>query len=301
MAGLVDTAPLPFAPWRQAALPLTKPLLLRQSRLPAALAYQLTPILLVTEWQGAKPYLPMCRWPRQYAASNTSSPSTLTSTEFFNEQLHLYPQSSTTAPDPTRPALYHWHSAVPASAASSVLEKRSRRLRSGLSTLPSTGLSNPFGSSIDVPTLGLDDEIYRRPPAATVSKLHNQKRAAIASNLSNLLLRATTVSQFYRQLSRANSLRGTSNPEDEEEVYEPSYGRPVASSKTENATQIQTPTRSLWIGNLDSSVTSEQLIHVFAPYGEIESLRLLPEKVRYRCKTEWPYNRFLIKFRNAVS
>ncbi|KAH9914803.1 uncharacterized protein B0H18DRAFT_1044000 [Fomitopsis serialis] len=43
---------------------------------------------------------------------------------------------------------------------------------------------------------------------------------------------------------------------------------------------MQTPTRSLWIGNLDSSATSEQLINVFAPYGAIESLRLLPEKVR---------------------
>jgi len=47
--------------------------------------------------------------------------------------------------------------------------------------------------------------------------------------------------------------------------------------------QTQTPTRSLWIGNLDSAVTSEQLIHVFAPYGAIESLRLLPEKV---CRSE---------------
>jgi protein JSN1 len=46
-------------------------------------------------------------------------------------------------------------------------------------------------------------------------------------------------------------------------------------------TQTQTPTRSLWIGNLDSSFTSEQLIHVFAHYGAIESLRLLPEKVRH--------------------
>jgi protein JSN1 len=53
------------------------------------------------------------------------------------------------------------------------------------------------------------------------------------------------------------------------------------SPKSENvSSQIQTPTRSLWIGNLDSAVTSEQLIHVFAPYGAIESLRLLPEKVR---------------------
>ncbi|KAM5539048.1 hypothetical protein V8D89_007271 [Ganoderma adspersum] len=53
----------------------------------------------------------------------------------------------------------------------------------------------------------------------------------------------------------------------------------AVSPKSENSsTQIQTPTRSLWIGNLDSSFTSEQLIHVFAPYGAIESLRLLPEK-----------------------
>ncbi|TFK26389.1 pumilio/RRM domain-containing protein [Coprinopsis marcescibilis] len=51
------------------------------------------------------------------------------------------------------------------------------------------------------------------------------------------------------------------------------------SPKSENQNnQAQTPTRSLWIGNLDSSVTSEQLIHIFAPYGAIESLRLLPEK-----------------------
>ncbi|KAI0340520.1 hypothetical protein BDW22DRAFT_1333919 [Trametopsis cervina] len=56
-------------------------------------------------------------------------------------------------------------------------------------------------------------------------------------------------------------------------------GRSVSPKSADNpASQIQTPTRSLWIGNLDSSVTSEQLIHVFAPYGAIESLRLLPEK-----------------------
>ncbi|KAF9227976.1 hypothetical protein BS17DRAFT_774557 [Gyrodon lividus] len=58
-----------------------------------------------------------------------------------------------------------------------------------------------------------------------------------------------------------------------------SQGRAVSpKSEAHNNSQIQTPTRSLWIGNLDSAVTSEQLIHVFAPYGAIESLRLLPEK-----------------------
>ncbi|TFK42882.1 hypothetical protein BDQ12DRAFT_758558 [Crucibulum laeve] len=59
----------------------------------------------------------------------------------------------------------------------------------------------------------------------------------------------------------------------------PSAQNRSLSPKSEGpSSQIQTPTRSLWIGNLDSAVTSEQLIHVFAPYGAIESLRLLPEK-----------------------
>ena len=59
----------------------------------------------------------------------------------------------------------------------------------------------------------------------------------------------------------------------------PTQTRAISPKSEGSSTQIQAPTRSLWIGNLDSSVTSEQLIHVFAPYGAIESLRLLPEKV----------------------
>ncbi|KAL1709861.1 hypothetical protein EV121DRAFT_276086 [Schizophyllum commune] len=54
--------------------------------------------------------------------------------------------------------------------------------------------------------------------------------------------------------------------------------RSVSPKSEPQSQQAQTPTRSLWIGNLDSAVTSEQLIHHFAPYGAIESLRLLPEK-----------------------
>ncbi|KAJ3564475.1 hypothetical protein NP233_g8268 [Leucocoprinus birnbaumii] len=59
---------------------------------------------------------------------------------------------------------------------------------------------------------------------------------------------------------------------------QPGQNRSISPKSEGQSSQMQTPTRSLWIGNLDSSVTSEQLIHVFAPYGAIESLRLLPEK-----------------------
>jgi protein JSN1 len=43
--------------------------------------------------------------------------------------------------------------------------------------------------------------------------------------------------------------------------------------------QGQQPTRSLWLGNLDVMTTTNDLMQVFAQYGTIESLRLLPEKV----------------------
>lgn len=40
----------------------------------------------------------------------------------------------------------------------------------------------------------------------------------------------------------------------------------------------QTPTRSLWIGNLDPSLGLENLITLFSQYGPIENIRLLPER-----------------------
>jgi protein JSN1 len=40
----------------------------------------------------------------------------------------------------------------------------------------------------------------------------------------------------------------------------------------------QVPTRSLWLGNLDPEITTQELMHIFHAYGAIESLRLLPDK-----------------------
>lgn len=40
----------------------------------------------------------------------------------------------------------------------------------------------------------------------------------------------------------------------------------------------QVATRSLWVGNIDQTVTIELLTQVFSAYGPIESVRLLVEK-----------------------
>jgi protein JSN1 len=47
------------------------------------------------------------------------------------------------------------------------------------------------------------------------------------------------------------------------------------------AGMMQQPSRSLWIGNFDPSTTAQELMNVFAVYGPIESLRLLPDKVGF--------------------
>ncbi|KAJ1985412.1 hypothetical protein H4R34_000066 [Dimargaris verticillata] len=38
------------------------------------------------------------------------------------------------------------------------------------------------------------------------------------------------------------------------------------------------PTRSLWVGNVDPGLTTADLMTYFSPFGQIESLRLLPDK-----------------------
>jgi RNA recognition motif-containing protein len=40
----------------------------------------------------------------------------------------------------------------------------------------------------------------------------------------------------------------------------------------------QTPTRSLWIGNLDRKWTLDDLTTLFSPFGPIETIRLLSDR-----------------------
>jgi protein JSN1 len=60
----------------------------------------------------------------------------------------------------------------------------------------------------------------------------------------------------------------------------PPGSRPRSPEKVSMSPPHQQPTRSLWVGNLDPKTTPAELQQVFAPYGAIESLRLIPDKVR---------------------
>ncbi|KAF4576841.1 hypothetical protein EYR36_004821 [Pleurotus pulmonarius] len=122
----------------------------------------------------------------------------------------------------------------------------------------------------------LPPSIGMRQRATTISALEDPVRTMQrrATNDKLSMPRAGQTASVHFPNGDATANRGASAY-----LAAPGGGNRSLSPKSEQASsQTQTPTRSLWIGNLDSSVTSEQLIHVFAPYGAIESLRLLPEK-----------------------
>jgi hypothetical protein len=62
-----------------------------------------------------------------------------------------------------------------------------------------------------------------------------------------------------------------------------SYSQSTPTTQRENNTQQQqqqqqVTTRSLWVGNIDASVTIDLLTQIFSNFGAIESVRLLVEK-----------------------
>lgn len=58
----------------------------------------------------------------------------------------------------------------------------------------------------------------------------------------------------------------------------PTFRNHQAQMMPSTSSPTQTATRSLWIGNIDSTVTIENLTQLFSSFGPIESVRLLLEK-----------------------
>lgn len=48
--------------------------------------------------------------------------------------------------------------------------------------------------------------------------------------------------------------------------------------RSESPQDHSSPSRSLWIGNIDTAIMTDELFPFFSPFGPIESIRTLPEK-----------------------
>ncbi|KAL1411888.1 hypothetical protein Q8F55_002871 [Vanrija albida] len=143
------------------------------------------------------------------------------------------------------------------------------------------------------------DGSHNRQRATTIGALDNPMRRAGGSNgpggfLSSIPqspLQGDYTSHLFMDTRfgyppRSRSDRDLTRSRDSSNTRAPRLSISSGTSRTgtpdnaggAGASTPQVPTRSLWIGNLDVNATSEALLRVFAPYGAIESLRMLPEK-----------------------
>ncbi|SPO49373.1 related to JSN1 - RNA-binding protein (pumilio family) [Moesziomyces antarcticus] len=122
------------------------------------------------------------------------------------------------------------------------------------------------------------------PPGSAGSSGLGVPSAAIGAysdDLSGLLAngrnRAGTIAAFSGPGGRARAeqelLRMT------QLQYEAALRREIqAQARPSSSGTLEPPTRSLWIGHLRPTVTSQELVQAFSPYGAIETFRLVPEK-----------------------
>lgn len=126
--------------------------------------------------------------------------------------------------------------------------------------------SHKVGSSVDI--TGYADTYDSAPSAPFIPTTRNDR--GFASMHQAIAPRHTASQSISSNFSIAS---GT-----QDDGLSRSGGKGAANNlSAEN--QGQQPTRSLWLGNLDVMTTTNDLMQVFAQYGSIESLRLLPEKV----------------------
>jgi protein JSN1 len=135
-----------------------------------------------------------------------------------------------------------------------------------------------------------------RPRATTIGALDNPHRRATPQGylasipqspvMGNMMPSMSSVygypprSRSDRDLNRSRESSVSRGPRMSMSSHTSRAGTPDV-----NGTSTpQMPTRSLWIGNLDVNATSDALLQVFSPYGAIESVRMLPEKVGSKCK-----------------
>lgn len=168
-----------------------------------------------------------------------------------------------------------------------VVPTRPRAISVGNLDDPMRGIPQRRNTLVEPPHSYLNDLSHQ---TSNLNMMGNNLTNSMANNMLNNMLNPTGILKNENKLAppRTGSSPTVHFPNTEIPNRGPSYlvapntqqNRSISPKSEVNTAQIQTPSRSLWIGNLDSSVTSDQLIHIFAPYGAIESLRLLPEKVR---------------------
>lgn len=155
---------------------------------------------------------------------------------------------------------------------SSILNAHLEQLGLGGSHAPLEGF--PHLDVATPPPLSTRQSPYpTQPPTPTINRARSKSSLDDAATVGAYTSAAHLARTQQGQSGGGSNSSGASSVMTDQHMLRD--GSPLLVSSTP---MNQTPSRSLWIGNLDVSTTGQQLMHFFAPYGAIESLRLLPDK-----------------------
>ncbi|KAH8553028.1 armadillo-type protein [Umbelopsis sp. PMI_123] len=130
-------------------------------------------------------------------------------------------------------------------------------------------------ATIEGPTVTPNRDTVVNPTSFWPTDLTRQRGLRGSTSSGNLSNMASSHHEFG-SADRFLPLRNELADQWTDELYH--SNRLFESSGSTQPLSAQTPTRSLWFGNVDPALTVPELMQIFSPYGPIESARVLPDK-----------------------
>ncbi|KAI9284735.1 hypothetical protein BC943DRAFT_325493 [Umbelopsis sp. AD052] len=215
----------------------------------------------------------------------------------------LFPPVEPSVHSSTNLTTSHHHRSISGSSNQSLTESDAFYLKSASSSLRTSAvpqyLTQPGGSRPRAISLGMAESNsfqqqeentlapslspshrYHRHPVwqAESSRMQTRRQHGLRNSCSNLDLQ-----NMMGEASSFSNFASSPNSTEQNIMYDEwdthvSSDHAQSLSTSPSSSQAQQPTRSLWLGNIDSSLTVNDLTHLFGMYGPIESARVLLEK-----------------------
>ncbi|KAJ3367449.1 hypothetical protein HDU91_001415 [Kappamyces sp. JEL0680] len=130
-------------------------------------------------------------------------------------------------------------------------------------------LARPRSISVSFPAISPDVDAYTQSPfGRTISSM-----AIMTETPAGMVPRAHSPEQAETFQSKSGIPSQTSPA-----LAQSGLDRSNSINNDINSPEVSSPSRSIWIGNLDTNLGSDDLGSIFVRFGAIESVRVLPEK-----------------------
>ncbi|KAJ3305966.1 hypothetical protein HDV03_000808 [Kappamyces sp. JEL0829] len=137
-------------------------------------------------------------------------------------------------------------------------------------------LARPRSISVSFPAISPDVDAYTQSPfGRTISSM-----AIMTETPAGMVPRAHSPEQVKSWQEMAETFQSKSGipSQTSPALSQSGLDRSNSINNDINSPEVSSPSRSIWIGNLDTNLGSDDLGSIFVRFGAIESVRVLPEK-----------------------